>query len=277
VFPEGEVVRAGEGEAGFDFFGEAPQIAVIEGDGVPDRPGVQGVPRHVQADDVQQFAARQPAEVADDLLGYLDRTAADPHAASGRRRNVVRAPDADAAAFASRLTAAVSAKPQKRATQASLSASLGSVCVALTLTSAPLLMARGRPGIVFNFGCVTAATLAASLLVGTRFGLVGAATAWVIVLAPLRLLILAPCLRELELSMAAYFKTFASPFMATGVMVAAVCLERRAFLWHGHLEAVAMSVAVGAVLYVGGLLLFDRRLGGELFGIARDVFAPARA
>src|SRR5215211_4657827 len=35
VLPEGEVVRAGEGEAGFDFLGEGAEVAVVEGDSVP--------------------------------------------------------------------------------------------------------------------------------------------------------------------------------------------------------------------------------------------------
>jgi hypothetical protein len=35
VLPEGEVVGAGKGEAGFDFFGEGAEVAVVEGDSVP--------------------------------------------------------------------------------------------------------------------------------------------------------------------------------------------------------------------------------------------------
>ena len=35
VLPEGEVVRAGEGQTGFDFFGQGAEVAVVEGDSVP--------------------------------------------------------------------------------------------------------------------------------------------------------------------------------------------------------------------------------------------------
>ena len=35
MLPEGEVVGAGEGETGFDFFGEGAEVAVVEGDSVP--------------------------------------------------------------------------------------------------------------------------------------------------------------------------------------------------------------------------------------------------
>src|SRR5262245_14388600 len=35
VLREGRLVRAGEGETGFDFFGERAEVAVVEGDSVP--------------------------------------------------------------------------------------------------------------------------------------------------------------------------------------------------------------------------------------------------
>ena len=54
----------------------------VQGDGVPDGPGVQGVPRHVQADDVDQLPVRPPPQVTDHLLGDLDRAEPDPHPAA---------------------------------------------------------------------------------------------------------------------------------------------------------------------------------------------------
>jgi O-antigen/teichoic acid export membrane protein len=156
--------------------------------------------------------------------------------------------------------------------------SVGGVFVVLTLTSSPLLTAKGRPDLLFSVTWVSAVGLAVALLVATQFGLMAAALAWFVALIPIRLSLLVLGLRELGLTLGAYAKNFASPILATGVMAAAVTGARAALGTHEPgVEQLVVTVLVGAATYTVALLGFDRGFGGELKLIARDLFVRAKA
>jgi O-antigen/teichoic acid export membrane protein len=155
---------------------------------------------------------------------------------------------------------------------------LESAVVVSTLTCSPLLMARGRGGLLLNrallwFGIVTVATIA-----GAWYSLVAVVTVRLLVVVPLRMTVLLPALSEIELSVGDYVRRLASPLGATALMVVAVL-----FLQHGvplqlsPLESLVSEIATGAGTYIVALFLLDRTLSTELKTVARDLLSASQA
>ncbi|HEU4333775.1 MAG TPA: lipopolysaccharide biosynthesis protein [Candidatus Eisenbacteria bacterium] len=147
---------------------------------------------------------------------------------------------------------------------------VGGILSIMPLPSFPLLTARGQVTPVFRYTVGFAIVMAVVTYAGCLFGLQGVAVAWLIAFPLLRLIPLQLSLREAGIRAAEYLKTIAAPVQATLVMAALV-----AFVVHvamaGQVPGVrlAVSVATGAVAYLGTLLLIDRSLGAELREILR--------
>ncbi len=155
---------------------------------------------------------------------------------------------------------------------------LESAVVVSTLTCSPLLLARGRASLLFNRAVLTFVCVAGAILIGAPFGLVGVMVARVIVIIPLRFTLLLPALREVELSLASYLRSIASPLWAVALMTAVVELLQHGWPTHGgRLELLVLSIVAGAATYTLALLLRDRALGTEIRIVARELFSASRA
>jgi hypothetical protein len=148
----------------------------------------------------------------------------------------------------------------------------------MTLTSSPLLTARGRPDLLFRLSTLSVFLQATAILVGARFGLTGVVAARLIAIAILRSSVLVLGLRELSLSVSVFLGNLRSPLTATGLMVAAVLLADSLPLPNaGRLEHLAIRVVVGAAVYPIALLFLDRNLGSDVRTMAHDLFSASKA
>lgn len=153
---------------------------------------------------------------------------------------------------------------------------VGGILDIMPLPSTPLLTARGKSQMVVRVASLSAVVMCAVYLVGTRWGLVGVATGWIVGFSIVRSFLLWLSLREIEISVSRYLETLYSPLLAATVMLASV-LSVRPFIpgAAGSVEHLLITVAVGAVSYGLALLLIDREFWRELRGIALEML-PGR-
>jgi O-antigen/teichoic acid export membrane protein len=154
---------------------------------------------------------------------------------------------------------------------------LESAVVMMTLTATPLLTALGRASFMLRRSFLSLASMSAATFIGVPFGLAGVALARLIVMVPLRLTLLVPCLWALEVPFRVYLRTLASPFFSTVVMALAVVGVRHVMADSGLWERAVASAVVGAVSYVGALLVLDRNLVREVQSMARDLLSRSKA
>jgi O-antigen/teichoic acid export membrane protein len=152
-----------------------------------------------------------------------------------------------------------------------------STVVMITLTASPLLTAIGRASFMLQRSCLSLVAMTTATLVGVPFGIVGVALARLTATVPLRLTFLLPCLRALKIPAWAYLRALSCPLIATGVMTVAVLSVRHALADAGLLERVVTSTVVGAVSYVGALVVFDRSLSAEVHTMARVLLSRSKA
>jgi O-antigen/teichoic acid export membrane protein len=149
-----------------------------------------------------------------------------------------------------------------------------SALVVMTLTASPLLTALGRADLLLNRSFFSLAAMVLAAAGGGPYGLAALLFARVLLIAPLRLSILLPSLRALELSFASYVSHLASPFIATGSMVGMVLVAHVSLLASATpFDRLLVEVPLGALTYVFTLLILDRGLTGEVKTIARDLFS----
>jgi O-antigen/teichoic acid export membrane protein len=154
---------------------------------------------------------------------------------------------------------------------------LESAVVMMTLTASPLLTALGRASFMLRRSFLSLASMSAATFIGVPFGLAGVALARLAVMVPLRLTLLVPCLWALEVPFRVYLRTLASPFFSTAVMAAAVVGVRHVMADSGLWERAVASAVVGAVSYVGALLVLDRNLVHEVHIMAHDLLSRTKA
>jgi O-antigen/teichoic acid export membrane protein len=153
-----------------------------------------------------------------------------------------------------------------------------SALVILTLAASPLLTARGKVDLLLRRSVLSFFVMTLATVVGIPFGLVGVAAARLVVMLPLRLTLLLPSLREMELPITAFLVSLRSPLFAVALMGTTVVFVRDVVLPSaGHLERLVLTVLAGAITYPAALLLLDRGLGPEVRGMARDLFSTSRA
>jgi len=153
-----------------------------------------------------------------------------------------------------------------------------SAIVVTTLTSSPLLIARGRADLLFRLSTLSVFLHVLAVVVGARFGLTGVVAARLIAIVIVRGSALVLSLRELGLSVLAFLQNLVSPLSATGLMVVGVLLVDVLPLPNaGRLEHLAIRVVVGAAVYPIALIFLDRTLGSDVKTMARDLFSASKA
>jgi O-antigen/teichoic acid export membrane protein len=155
---------------------------------------------------------------------------------------------------------------------------LEGVIVNLTLTSSPLLVARGRPEVLLRASIISLTGLTLAAAVGAPFGLVGVAVARLIIMGPLRMTIFLPGLRELGMPSKVFVLNALPPVAATAVMAAVVLLVQHSLAPPlGHSARLILAVVAGSVSYLPAILLVDPALRREVQAIIRELLATPSA
>ena len=154
--------------------------------------------------------------------------------------------------------------------------SLGAIFYVVTLPGISVLVARGRPATVLRFNTASTLLLAASVLGGSFFGLIGVGLAWLVAFAALRLVLLSLVLRELRMPVREYARGALAPAIATVLMVPVVLVVAAELIHRGAAERLILQVVLGAATYAVSVLLIDRGLGRDLRTIVHELFATSR-
>lgn len=153
---------------------------------------------------------------------------------------------------------------------------LEGVVVVLTLTSSPLLAARGRTDVLFIRSILSAIVLTGVIVVSAPFGLVTFLVVRLGAVVPLRLTLLIPVLRELDLPFYRYLANIRAPFVATTIMAIVVTGVRYLIaLPEGSLERLALSVLSGALTYCAAIVVVDPSVTILVKQTARDLVSRA--
>jgi O-antigen/teichoic acid export membrane protein len=148
----------------------------------------------------------------------------------------------------------------------------------MTLSSGPLLTARGRADVLLRRSALSAVAMTGVTMIAAPFGLLAVVIARLVVMLPLRLMLLVPALRELGLPVTAYLGSMSSCLLATGVMTVAVLFVQHTLPFAaGSVKLLVASVLVGASTYPLALLILDRGLGAEVRTIASDIISTSKS
>ncbi|HKW94417.1 MAG TPA: lipopolysaccharide biosynthesis protein [Methylomirabilota bacterium] len=152
--------------------------------------------------------------------------------------------------------------------------SLESAIVVLTLTASPLLTALGRADLLLRRSLLSLGATTVVGLVAGPFGLIYLTAARVVAILPLRLFILLPSLKELDLRFSRFAAHLGGPLIATAAMVGVVLGAHVSVLGSAEpLERLLVEVPLGALAYVVTLVGWDRSLSVEIKTIARDLLS----
>ena len=116
----------------------------------------------------------------------------------------------------------------------------------------------GRPGTTAGTTAVGAVILPIAFLIGARFGIEGVAAAWIVAHPLLLGIVAARALPVIGLSMGNFARAVAPAFGAGAAMAGAVTLASHAAGPLSPVPMLALSVAVGSVVYAGSLWIFAR-------------------
>jgi teichuronic acid exporter len=154
---------------------------------------------------------------------------------------------------------------------------LVSIFKAINAMYGPILMAKGRPGLVGMNNAMMAVVMTGSFYVGSHYGLEGLAYAW-LAFPFVFLLTTHISLSIINLKPIDFLKEMIHPVLGTAMMSFMVIFTQNSIMSDSSLIVkMAGSILVGVVSYVSYFYLFDRKIyeeTGELFKMKRS---PAAA
>lgn len=122
----------------------------------------------------------------------------------------------------------------------------------------PALYARGKPGLVLRYNGLALVCLPAAFLVGAQYGLEGVIAGWLVAYPGIFVYLGRQCLQDLGLRWRALAWSALPAVLATSAMVAAVVVFRHLTQDLTLLWRLVGSIAVGAAVYLGLLVLLFR-------------------
>lgn len=122
----------------------------------------------------------------------------------------------------------------------------------------PAVDALGKPGTTAGTTAIGAVVLPIAFLIGARFGIEGVAGAWIVAHPLLLAIVAARALPVIGLSAGAFLRAVTPAFGAGAAMAGAVTLAAHAAGPLSPIAMLALSAAVGGVVYAGTLWLFAR-------------------
>ncbi|MBI5235116.1 MAG: MOP flippase family protein [Deltaproteobacteria bacterium] len=142
------------------------------------------------------------------------------------------------------------------------------LCVVSTLRAinamnAPLVVAKGRPGLSMLNNLIFALVLPIAFYIGSFYGLEGFSYSWLIVFPIIFLISASISIATIELSMIEYLKTLNHPLFATVFMVTTVMVVKYAAHDMNKLPRLALSCLAGAIAYGLYYLIVNRAMLDE--------------
>jgi O-antigen/teichoic acid export membrane protein len=142
---------------------------------------------------------------------------------------------------------------------------------AIETMNTPALLARNRPGPPLFNSILQAIVLSIAFLVGSRWGIVGVAVAWLVTWPGLFLIATGWTLSILGIRVAAYADAIRHPALATIAMVVSVLAVRRLpLLSDPSITGLILTSAVGCLSYVSYHALFNRATLREVGAILKS-------
>jgi teichuronic acid exporter len=134
----------------------------------------------------------------------------------------------------------------------------------------PVVSALGRPGIAVRVMVVALLVMPAAFLVGSRWGVIGLAAAWLFGFPLVFAFAMSQLSRAIDESVARLLAALAPATMASALMLAAVmaCRDLLAGMLHGWWGLVVL-VAIGMAVYSLLMLTVYRKLAGDVLATFR--------
>jgi O-antigen/teichoic acid export membrane protein len=129
-------------------------------------------------------------------------------------------------------------------------------CWTLQTLFQPAIDAAGRPGVTAGTTAIGAVLLPIAFLIGVRYGIAGIAAAWIVAHPILLAIVAARALPVLGVPASRYLRATAPPVLAAAAMALLVFATDAALPAVSSVPRLGVLVAVGAVTYLGALMLF---------------------
>jgi O-antigen/teichoic acid export membrane protein len=143
------------------------------------------------------------------------------------------------------------------------------LCVVSTLrainaVNAPLVLAKGKSGVVMLNNLILAVVLIAAFFIGSVYGFRAFSCAWLIFPVPF-VITTWLSLKSIGVSLAEYFRELKHPFQGTLVMAAIVAISQGTILNGAEdVRTLVAAVAIGLTSYSLYQMVFNRHIFGEL-------------
>ncbi|MEL7454731.1 MAG: lipopolysaccharide biosynthesis protein, partial [Pseudomonadota bacterium] len=143
----------------------------------------------------------------------------------------------------------------------------------LTSAQGGMFMALGRTDVLFRYTVLTTIIVIAAFLIGTQYGLVGTATAYLAANLLLALPLFRSLLTLIDANLGDMFQAVGTTALVSTVMgfgVWALADELR-LGGASSLDTLIICIPVGAALYAAGLAALDRPAFGEIVGLGKTL------
>ena len=141
----------------------------------------------------------------------------------------------------------------------------------VTVLADSVLLAKGRVDLQMRWNLLQGACVLSGILVGLRWGLVGVAVAYAVVVLALTYPWLRLATRLLRLPLAHVAQGLLRPLLAAAIMVLVVTGTRAwALAGQSQINELLLAVVIGAATYAGAIFWLGER---RVLAVARDVFA----
>lgn len=142
-------------------------------------------------------------------------------------------------------------------------------------TASTVLLAVGKTRSLFMIAILTAVAMTFALLIGTSWGLTGAAIASGLVTTASYALMLSAAFDAIKLTPGRFFREVWGPFFASVIMLGAVLVIARSCA--GMVPAVRLPVCIasGAIAYILATLLVNRTQALEILALVRGQARPS--
>lgn len=150
------------------------------------------------------------------------------------------------------------------------------LCVVSTLRAinainAPLVIAKGRPGIPMLNNLIYAAVLPVAFYIGSFYGLVGFSYAWLFAFPVVFVITTLISFNAVGLSMLIYLTELKHTVFGTIFMVAVVILSQKTFLISfGSIGKISMTCLIGSLSYISYHSVFNRDIFLEAKSMLRN-------
>jgi O-antigen/teichoic acid export membrane protein len=142
----------------------------------------------------------------------------------------------------------------------------------IQISIGPAVNGLGRPDVNTRNMIVACIIMPVSFLIGSYWGLLGVSLAWIIAYSLWFVYMLSRSLKVIGASMSEFFKTMQVPALYSAAMYFAVYMVKILLtgLDANAILTLILMIATGAIVYGGGMLLFERTSCKEIWSMMRS-------